>query len=552
MTSTETHIMALHNGQRVPTLSRMVQVLWFRADLDLGGRLFRQAGKKGRSLLDLYVYLLASSHTQQGAKRAKRYLDFLRHYAPESWRELGIFGPALEIELNSILRVITLEAIEAELDQETRPFLRAYLLRSKAFNLTRRTGPEHHRGDLREVEFSEIRELFEEARNLFAPYSKFELGRTHIYQARRDPTIDVALKFAKAGMELMETCSARHYIQMAKDELVRRNDQLLIRSNHTHTLERFLEPIESARTLDELWPAVRAAFQSRLTGKRVPFLSISKQIGGGKMELVAAAGYKDRGFEIEGVSTRKHELGFGYRAMVPDEAHYYLIEQILNPVREVLRRIHQPGEARVLREIGRQDKLLIYAPRLVPVADTLHEIIYDEQHDVRIWITGETGTGKEFYSKFIHANSPLTFSNRKGMEILDCTMLNANADLNIARQELFGVIKGSHSTATETRTGLVEAAQESTLLIDEAGELPPSYQAAFLRLLEEQSFAQLGGAKRQKANVRIILATNRDIPHMVSQGLFRQDLFMRRDYHLHLPPLREIPEQIPVIVENLV
>ena len=120
MTSTETHIMALHNGQRVPTLSRMVQVLWFRADLDLGGRLFRQAGKKGRSLLDLYAYLLASSHTQQGAKRAKRYLDFLRHYAPESWQELGIFGPALEIELNSILRAITLEAIEAELDQDVR------------------------------------------------------------------------------------------------------------------------------------------------------------------------------------------------------------------------------------------------------------------------------------------------------------------------------------------------------------------------------------------------------------------------------------------------
>ena len=158
-----------------------------------------------------------------------------------------------------------------------------------------------------------------------------------------------------------------------------------------------------------------------------------------------------------------------------------------------------------------------------------------------VLVTGESGTGKELVARSIHENSP-----RKDQPFI--TISCAGLPETLIESELFGYRKGAFTGATTHKMGLVETAQKGTLFLDEIGELSPNLQVKILRLLQEKAFLPLGETHEHSVDVRVICATNRDLENEVMERRFREDLFYRINViSIHLPPLRERPEDIPAL-----
>ncbi len=163
--------------------------------------------------------------------------------------------------------------------------------------------------------------------------------------------------------------------------------------------------------------------------------------------------------------------------------------------------------------------------------------------DSTVLITGESGTGKELVAKILHYNS--SRADRKFVP-LNCAAIPKD----LLESELFGHEKGAFTGAVNTRIGRFELANGGTLFLDEIGELDPNLQVKLLRVLQEREFERIGSTKTIKVDVRIIAATNRDLEGLVSEGKFREDLFYRLNViQIHLPPLRERKEDIPLLVD---
>src|SRR2546425_2382324 len=166
--------------------------------------------------------------------------------------------------------------------------------------------------------------------------------------------------------------------------------------------------------------------------------------------------------------------------------------------------------------------------------------------EATVLLTGESGTGKEVIAQLIHATS-----RRAGgpFVALNCAALPEA----LLESELFGYEKGAFTGAVVARPGRLEQAAGGTLFLDEVGEMSPAVQAKFLRVLQEREFQRLGGTRMQKANVRVIAATNRDLRAALAAGAFREDLFYRLHvFAIRLPPLRERPEDIAPLLEHFV
>ncbi len=161
----------------------------------------------------------------------------------------------------------------------------------------------------------------------------------------------------------------------------------------------------------------------------------------------------------------------------------------------------------------------------------------------RILITGESGVGKELVARLIHEKSP----RAKGPFIeMNCAAIPQE----LIESELFGHEKGSFTGAYERKKGKFELADGGTLFLDEVGDMSLPTQAKVLRVIETQEFQRVGGSKNIKVDVRIIAATNKDIKKYVQEGKFREDLYFRLNViPIHVPPLRERKEDIPVLVE---
>lgn len=164
------------------------------------------------------------------------------------------------------------------------------------------------------------------------------------------------------------------------------------------------------------------------------------------------------------------------------------------------------------------------------------------QTDATVLIEGETGTGKELLARAVHR-----LSNRKDRPLV--TVNCASLPPTLVESELFGREKGAYTGALTRMTGRFEMADQATLFLDEIGELPLDVQAKLLRVLEQGSFERLGSSKPLKVDVRVITATNQDLSRQIEIGRFRKDLYYRLNvFPIHLPPLRERPEDIPSLV----
>ena len=165
--------------------------------------------------------------------------------------------------------------------------------------------------------------------------------------------------------------------------------------------------------------------------------------------------------------------------------------------------------------------------------------------DSTVLILGESGTGKELVATSIHENSE---REDKAFIKLNCAAIPAE----LLESELFGHEKGAFTGASGRKPGKFDMANEGTLFLAEIGDMPHNLQSKILRVLQEQEFYRVGGSATIKVNVRIIASTNKNLEEMVREGAFREDLFHRLNvFTLHLPPLRDRKEDIPLLVDYL-
>ncbi len=213
---------------------------------------------------------------------------------------------------------------------------------------------------------------------------------------------------------------------------------------------------------------------------------------------------------------------------------------------------------RILRERTLQDEVLQLRQRLQeqysfrgvlsvnPRMHAVFELIRSvAQTTTTVLIEGETGTGKEQVARAIHdASSTL----RSGPFVaINCAALPET----LLESELFGHEKGSFTGAIGQRVGRFEQANGGTLFLDEVGDIPTTMQAKLLRVLQERRFERVGGTASLEVDVRVIAATNRGLPEMVEKGKFREDLYYRLNViKIDLPPLRERPEDIPLLATH--
>lgn len=163
-----------------------------------------------------------------------------------------------------------------------------------------------------------------------------------------------------------------------------------------------------------------------------------------------------------------------------------------------------------------------------------------------ILLTGETGTGKEVVARAVHRAG-----NRAAQEFvaINCSALPEH----LLEAELFGHVKGAFTGAIHHRTGLLEKADRGTLFLDEIGDMPLNLQAKLLRTLQEREVQRLGSSETVRLDIRVIAATNADLPERIRQGRFREDLYYRLNVvPVELPPLRQRPEDIPALAQHFI
>ncbi len=166
--------------------------------------------------------------------------------------------------------------------------------------------------------------------------------------------------------------------------------------------------------------------------------------------------------------------------------------------------------------------------------------------NISVLIEGESGTGKELIAHFIHENSPR--ANKPFVKI-NCAALPAE----LLESELFGHVKGAFTGALRDRQGRFELADGGTVFLDEIAEISPSIQAKLLRVIQSKEFERVGESISRKVDVRIIAATNRNLDEALREGTFRDDLFYRLNaVRLKASPLRERPEDIPLLIEHFI
>ena len=195
-----------------------------------------------------------------------------------------------------------------------------------------------------------------------------------------------------------------------------------------------------------------------------------------------------------------------------------------------------PNERGRYRIIGQSPPMRAVYDVIEKVADTPSTVL----------ITGESGTGKELIARALHQNSSRA---NKPFVSVNCAAIPPD----LLESELFGYEKGAFTGAVTSKPGRFELADGGTLFLDEIAEIPVSMQVKLLRALQEQQFERVGGIKTITVDIRLVTATNRDLKARIADGGFREDLYYRLNVvHVHLPPLRDRPSDIPLLVDHFV
>ncbi|HXY13652.1 MAG TPA: sigma-54 dependent transcriptional regulator [Terriglobales bacterium] len=214
-------------------------------------------------------------------------------------------------------------------------------------------------------------------------------------------------------------------------------------------------------------------------------------------------------------------------------------EELLNAIRQcIMSRLEDetPFDQSLGNMVGESSEFQAVLKTLQVVAPT----------DATVLILGETGTGKELIARAIH-----NLSSRRGraMVKLNCAAIPTG----LLESELFGHEKGAFTGAIAQKIGRVELADKGTLFLDEVGDIPLELQPKLLRVLQEQEFERLGSTRTIQVDARLIVATNRNLEAMVNQRTFREDLYYRLNiFPIHVPPLRDRPSDIPLLVSFFV
>ena len=194
----------------------------------------------------------------------------------------------------------------------------------------------------------------------------------------------------------------------------------------------------------------------------------------------------------------------------------------------------------MLREKYRFENIIGTSDEMIAVFDMIERVA---STDSTVLITGESGTGKELVARAIHYNSP---RRERTMVTVNCAAIPEE----LLESELFGHVRGAFTGAVATRAGRFDAADGGTLFLDEIGDMTLKLQVKVLRVLQEQSFEPIGSTTTREVDVRIIAATNQNLEEAVARGRFREDLYYRLNViPIRLPPLRERPDDIPMLVE---
>lgn len=189
-----------------------------------------------------------------------------------------------------------------------------------------------------------------------------------------------------------------------------------------------------------------------------------------------------------------------------------------------------------------RSKIIGKDPALLSVLATAERVA---KTDAPVLILGENGTGKELIAEAIHLNS-----RRAGAPMVKVNL--GGISRTLFESEMFGYRKGAFTGAVADREGRFAAAEKGTIFLDEIGDLDPNSQVKLLRVLQEHTYEPLGDSRTRRADVRVVCATNADLPAMIADGTFREDLFYRINLiTLTLPPLRQRPGDIPLLAEYL-
>jgi two-component system response regulator PilR (NtrC family) len=222
----------------------------------------------------------------------------------------------------------------------------------------------------------------------------------------------------------------------------------------------------------------------------------------------------------------------------------FKIDEVKLLVKNALERKQLQDENTRLKQVVHDrasfEQIVGHSEKLGKVLDLIRKVA-DANSNVLIF--GESGTGKELVARAIHYNSR---RRERPFVTVNCSALPEP----LLESELFGHMKGSFTGAINNKEGLFEIANDGTIFLDEIGETPLGIQVKLLRVLQEKEFRRVGGTRDMKIDVRIVAATNRDLEKAIADGRFREDLYYRLDViPIHLPPLRERPEDIPLLVD---
>ena len=269
-----------------------------------------------------------------------------------------------------------------------------------------------------------------------------------------------------------------------------------------------MDGIELLRKVKESWPRIPVIMLS-VVGKAGTIVEAMN---------LGAADYLNKPFEEE-------ELDIALSKVLEKET----IKAEREELRERLR-VHEE-----------QDVFLWASDKMQRIRDILEQVA---DADVTVLIHGDSGVGKEVIARTTHE-----LSNRSSQAFIkvNCAALPEE----LLESELFGYERGAFTGASARKPGKFELADRGTMFLDEIGEMSPPLQAKLLQVLQDGEFSRLGGQVDVRVNVRMIAATNRDLEQMVQSGAFREDLFYRLNVvNIRVPPLRERPEEIPVLVRH--